>query len=244
MKISLITINRNNAEGLKRTLRSVADQLPGLGKDVTLEHIIVDGKSDDGSLNFLHPELESKVETATPMGVYNAINKGIKMATGDVVGLLHSGDVFCNETVLNEVSAAFRSDKKPDFIWGDVKIGKRLISGKDYSPSELVRGNAPGHPSLYVTRETIDYIGLYDETFTIAGDFDYFVRLFNTPDLSGLYSDKVCIEMEPGGMTQSFANRVWHNNTERLRVLRKHGLPASRLKLLSHYKKVLNELMG
>ena len=239
MKISLITINRNNAPGLKRTLASIREQLPKTAEEHTLEHIIVDGMSTDGSLSVVIPELNSRTISSEPKGVYNAINVGVREATGDIIGLLHSGDVFEAPDILHSVLETFSSEKSLDFIWGDVSIGRRLYSSKDFKPGSLETGFAPPHPSLYIRKEVYASTGPYDESYITAADFEYFVRLFSNPTLRGEYLPRNMVRMQPGGMSQSFSSRLTTNNRERLRALSSHGLRASRLMLLLHYKQVL-----
>ena len=237
MKISLITINRNNAAGLARTCRSIlAQEQVGTGFD--LEHIVVDGASTDDSLKQILPGLNSIVLVSEPQGVYNAINNGLRKASGDVIGLLHSGDELAHPAVLAEVSDAFGAGDM-DYLWGDVRIGKRFYSGDDFNRKTLLGGFAPPHPSLYVSRNTFEQIGYYDENLHTAADYDYFVRLHLASNLKGRYLKEIIVNMEPGGLSQTLKNRLWHNNTERLASLRKNGLPASRLKLMTHYKKVI-----
>lgn len=243
MTVSIITINRNNAAGLSRTLRSVAEQSNALSGAVQLEHIVVDGESTDNSLSKIQKYPLTKVVSQPPRGVYNAINCGLRLATGDVVGLLHSGDVFASENILKSISDIFASDTSYDYVWGDVTIGRRYYRGDSFNAKALQTGFAPPHPSLYVRRQVFETVGLYDESFLTAADFDYFVRLHRTSHLKGLYLDSVVVNMEPGGLSQTLRNRMVTNNIERLRSLRTNGMSASRLRLLGHYTKVFKQIL-
>ncbi len=238
MKISIITINRNNADGLERTVRSIAAQLPAL-EGHELEHIVIDGQSNDGSLSRLIPELSSRIEISAPRGVYHALNVGVPLATGDIVGLLHAGDVYTADDILAQVVNTFKDNKETDFVWGDITLGRRYYSGAGFTPKLLESGFAPPHTSLYLRTSVARAMGQYDESFRVAADFDYFVRLFNNKAFHGRYIPRVMVAMEPGGMSQLWRNRLWYNNMERLRSLRKNGIPASRLRVLSHYTTVL-----
>lgn len=239
MKVSIVTINRNNASGLERTARSVAAQLGRMAKDHELEYIVVDGMSTDGSLENIPDELNPVILKASPQGVYNAINVGLCRGGGDIVGLLHSGDVYADDDVARGIADFFVSRPDVDFVWGDVSIGKRMYSGRDFTPKALVTGFAPPHPSLYMRRRVLNKIGKYDETYKTAADFEYFVRLFSDTSLKGEYIPVVMVDMQPGGASQKWVNRLITNNVERLRALKSHGLPASRLKLLAHYKHII-----
>lgn len=240
MKISIITINLNNAFGLRRTINSIATQVAHLAPGGEIEHIIVDGESHDGSLDRLPRDLKSIVLSAPAKGVYNAINVGLDVVTGDIVGLLHSGDVYASPDALSIIAGRFMAPDNVDFIWSDVTVGKRFYSGKDFTPGSLLSGFAPPHPSLYMRRSVFEKAGKYDESFKVAGDFDYFIRLFHDPYIRGIYMPGALVQMEAGGLSQKFVNRVWTNNRERLRALRKNGLPASPWRIVTHYKNVFS----
>lgn len=242
MKISLITINRNNAPGLKCTLASVADQLGNLPEGSELEHIIVDGQSTDGSLNCIREELNSLVVSASPNGVYDAINIGMKHSSGDIIGLLHSGDVFASPSSLADI-IGYISQTDCDYIYGDVMVGSRLYKGAEMSVDGLEQGIAPPHPSLYIHRRVLNEVGFYDEKFNIAGDFDYFIRLATKKGLKGVYRPGIIVEMGHGGLSKKLINRLWYNNKERLVALRKNGLKASPFKILKHYIYIFRNIL-
>ncbi len=237
--ISVVTINHNNAKGLKRTLESVTAQRAYLPDAVTLEHIIVDGNSTDESLAWINSDIESKVIIVPAKGVYNAANVGLRQASGDIVGLLHAGDIYTTDEALSIIAGCFESDSCLDFTWGDVTIGHRYYRGKNFSVKGLTTGFAPPHPSLYIRRALLDTVGYYDETYENAADFDYFVRIALQSSLKGIYIPGAMVVMEPGGKSQTLRSRLFINNRERLTALRRHGLKTSHLKLLVNYKNVL-----
>lgn len=242
MKISLITINRNNTDGLGRTLASIVGQLHDISPGCEIEHIVVDGESSDGSIDTNRRALDtlgSRVLNVPPRGVYNAINHGLDNSSGDVLGLLHSGDVFVSDDILSTVAATFADDPSVHYIYGDVAIGRRHYSGAGFDTSSARTGFAPPHPSLYVRREVNERLGHYDESLRIAADFEYFLRLLTDSGLKGRYMERLMVRMEPGGMSQKLSNRLWHNNTERLVALGRHGLPSSRWHLMRHYGKII-----
>lgn len=235
MKISIVTINRNNRDGLRRTLRSIAGQTAVGRPDVDVEHVVVDGESTDGSLDGLDSALGSIVRVCPPRGVYNAVNEGIKTTSGDIVGLLHAGDTYAGPEVLGRVLARFAESDAPDYVYGDVTIGRRYFKGDRLSRASVADGDVPPHPSLYMRRSAIEAVGLYDESYRNGADFEYFVRLAVNAALSGAYLPFVLVDMEPGGMSQSLRSRLVTNNVERVRALRKHGLPANPLRFFRHY---------
>lgn len=237
-KISIITITKDNREGLEKTLASVHAQT-----HTDIEHIVVDGCSTDGSEALL-VDADAKVLITGPKGVYNAINSGLHAATGDVIGLLHAGDVFADDNVLEDIAKAFYN-QRCDYLYGDIYYvnsrGKitRQYSGASSSLKQLTRGNMPPHPSLYMTRECYQTIGDYVENYTICGDFDMFIRLFSNELLAGYYLNRDIVAMSIGGMSTTLYNRLFTNPRERLSALRTHNLPANPLRMLSHYINII-----
>ncbi len=242
MKISVITATMNDGTALARTVDSVyAQRLP---RGVELEHIIVDGGRTESAEVERAERLGSKVLRMAPRGVYNAINAGIAAATGDVIGLVHGTDFFADADVLGRIAGAFGANDSPDFTYGDVTFcapdtpGRivRYYSGAHFSPDMLLRGFAPPHPSLFVRRDVMRKIGPYREDLVIASDFDLFVRLFHSdPRLRGQYIAGPAVTMSTGGISSGLLTRIGQSTSEICRVLRDHGLPHSRLRILSRF---------
>ncbi|MGM9853365.1 MAG: glycosyltransferase [Muribaculaceae bacterium] len=248
MKISIITITRDNLGGLKKTVASVRGQSLGRTDDkgigpenyVEIEHIVVDGESTDGSAEWLAGQDGLKIVSAPPRGVYHAINRGMEAAGGEVLMLMHAGDVFASDDVVRQVAAAF-ADESLDFVFGDLHYvnaaGRtvRRYSGSHGGLKALLHGYAPPHPTLAVRARTQHAVGLYGEDYVIAGDFEMFGRLFCRPGIKYLYLPLDMVEMEAGGISSAPLSRLWINNREKLRALRRCGLPASMPRVLSHY---------
>ncbi len=241
MRVSVITVCRNAGDFLLPTLKSIASQ-----KEAEFESIIVDGASTDGSVDVIK---RFAAESAFPVkwvsepdgGVYAALNKGIMMATGDVVGLLHAGDRFADPYILRNVSASFM-DPAIDYLYGDVKYVEystgrclRDYQSDRFQPRMLLNGYAPPHPSLYVRRDLFDSVGLYSEGYRVAADFEFFVRLTLVRQSRGRYLPDVMVNMEPGGLSSRLINRLWTNNKEKLRALRQNGYRVMPLRLLLRY---------
>lgn len=241
MKVSVVTVCRDAGSLLLPTLKSIARQ-----REVDIESVIVDGASTDGSVGVIK---DFAAGSAFPVrwvsepdrGVYEALNKGIRMATGDVVGLLHAGDRFTDAGVLRLVSEAF-SDASIDYLYGDVRFvdsstgcRTREYRADRFMPRLLLNGFAPPHPSLYMTRELFDRVGPYREDYTVAADFEYFVRLMLGGSAKGCYLPAMMVDMEPGGLSSRLINRLWTNNKEKLRALRENGCRVMPLRLLLRY---------
>lgn len=237
MKISIITITLNNAEGLEKTIASIRSQ-----RNVEVEHIIVDGMSTDGTAAILERESHrTTILKRTPSGVYDAINVGLSAANCDVIGLLHAGDVFSDDNVLADVVKAFEKPDAPHYIYGDIHYltpnGRRgrYYSGVAASRKSLLTGFQPPHLSLYIRREAQRQIGQYSTDYRIAGDYEMLLRIFFDDSLRGQYIKRDMVAMAPGGIATRLSSRLWVNNCERIKALRANGLPASWLSIIKHY---------
>lgn len=250
MQIAVITITRNNVEGLRRTITSVRCQTYA-----DILHVIIDGDSTDGTAEVLDAERRNgtaMVETAPPAGVYDAINRGIRVALdagADVIGLLHAGDTYASDDVVAQVAEAF-DEGDIDFVYGDLHYSRagsdkvlRYYGAAHFTPAMLRQGYAPGHPTLYLTRRAAQVAGPYDTGFRVGVDFEMWLRLFEHTELRPRYLplDMVC--MDTGGLSQRWYSRLVTNNRERLRSFRMHGLPASHLNILRHYTHVLKSFI-
>lgn len=237
MKVSIVTISLNKKAGLEKTITSVrAQTYPDI------EHIIVDGQSTDGTdelLRRLTPKYN--VVKQPPKGVYAAINAGLNAASGDIIALLHAGDVYADNHVVADVVKNFESAPSTQYIYGNIRYLRRngargrLFSGAPASRKTLLTGFQPPHLSLFITRKAQHMVGLYSAKYRIAGDFEMFLRIFFNDNLTGKYMDRTMVNMEPNGLATRFISRLWTNNRERIKALRDNGLPHSPLAILKHY---------
>ena len=243
MRISIITITRNDGALLKRCLESIGRQQSA--PDCTLEHIIVNGNTDGTDADILASAASrgARIINVPPAGVYNALNAGIKAATGDIIGILHGSDVYVRDDVLVNVAACFRQHS-PDFIFGDIKYVKitkpgrsfRYYSGEGFTPERLLRAVAPPHPSLFITSRAMDETGPYREDFTIAADFEMFVRLFDKKrGYRYEYLPLANVGMERGGLSGNLYSILVTNTLEKRRALRLNGYNISMRRLLARY---------
>lgn len=241
MKFSIITATRNNVATLSATIESVL-----LQKNVEIEYIIVDGASNDGSLDVIkkyahkYPQIIRFI-SEPDNGVYSAINKGIKMATGDIVGLLHGNDTYSSSEILSQINEAMQSGDVP-FVFGDVKYTKvgsdrvvRYYSSARFEVSDLLQGIAPPHPSLYMRRELFKKYGLYKEDYLIGADFDMFLRLMVVNKLQGKYLALDMVTMTTGGLSTRLYHQIFTNNREKCRALRENSCNVSLFLLLKRY---------
>ena len=226
MKISVVTAVFNRAETIGDTLESVGRQ-----KSVEIEHIIQDGGSTDGTLAILH---QSKAKTLNVLsepdnGIYDAINRGIARATGDIVGLLHSDDVFGSDTALQQIEAAF--EPGIDGVYGDLnyvaandlsRVRRRWRSGA-YHPDKLRRGWMPPHPTLYLRRDVFDRLGKYDPNMKIAADYDAILRWLIKGQIRLAYVPHVLVTMRTGGASNRSISQLLRKSREDYTAIRRNG---------------------
>lgn len=243
MKISVITITYKDGRKLLRTVQSVHSQQ--LSPGVELEHIIVNGDISTPDNAYLDEAeaLGSKVFHHTPKGCYDAINQGIKHATGDIIGLLHGNDIFDGNNILAKIAEVFEREH-PDFVFGDIRYisdrhpsyPQRYYSASNFSPEMMRKGYAPPHPSLFVSANTARTLGDYNSNFIIAGDFEYFVRLFfKHKNLKWKYIPVCTTCMQAGGASAQLYNRLITNTREKHLALAMNGIRVSRFSLFQRY---------
>ena len=208
MKISIITVSFNSISTIEKTILSVYSQTYS-----NLEYIIVDGNSNDGTLDVLkkHKNKVNKCISEPDKGLYDAMNKGIKLATGDLVGILNSDDTFNSNTVIEEI-ANFHISNNIDASVGNIiqhKIsGKvvRLYSSKYWDPEKLKIGFMPPHPSIFFKKELFDKFGNYDLGFKIGADYELVTRFFFKNRITWKYSGITTTAMLVDGVSSSGAS--------------------------------------
>lgn len=238
MRISLVTVTYNSAATLVTTLASVASQ-----RYPDIEHILIDGQSSDDTLAIagMYPHL-SKVVSEPDLGMYDAMNKGIRLATGDYVGILNSDDFFSDDGVVERIVARLRHSSA-DAVIGDVlfvspnDLSKKLryYSARCWHPGLFVWGFMPPHPSFYVRRSLYQQLGMYETDYRIAADYELLIRFLYTYRISFTYLPEAMVHMRAGGISnQGFKSR-WILNREIIRACSRHGIRTNMFKLALKY---------
>lgn len=228
MKISIITATYNSGLTLRDTIHSVLSQSYS-----NIEYIIVDGGSKDNTLEIINEYKDkiTKVISEPDKGIYDAMNKGINIATGDVVGILNSDDFFTSSNVVENIVKAFESSDI-DAVFGDIHFVKpdnlnkpvRHYSSSIFKPALFRFGFMPAHPSFYVKRACYEKYGLYDLNYRIASDYDLLIRFLYVNKITYKYLNMDFVTMRVGGAsTENMKSRVILNK-EIVKACRKYGI--------------------
>jgi glycosyltransferase len=227
-KISIITSVYNNASTIEDAIRSV------LSQDYSdIEYIVVDGASSDGTVEIIkkYEGQISKFVSEKDKGIYDGLNKGIALATGDVIGFLHSDDIYADAYIISEVVEAFEKNGT-DSIYGDLvyvdkqdtdKIFRYWKSGA-YSYNKLTKGWMPPHPTFFVKKACYDKYGDFDLGFGIAADYDFMLRMLGKYKISTAYLPKVLYKMRVGGASNRSLKNIIQKSREDLRAMKKNGV--------------------
>lgn len=236
MKISIITAAFNSGATLRDTMESVLRQ-----SYPNYEHIIVDGNSKDNTLVLLkefEPRYKGKLKwiSEPDKGIYDAMNKGIATASGNIIGILNSDDFYSEDGVLSKVVIAF-NDEKLDAVYGDIhfvnddnlKHCVRYYSSRSFVRWHMLFGIQPAHPSFYCRKSIYEKYGKFDTTFPIAADFEHLLRLIYIYRISTSYLPFDFVTMRTGGAsTAGFRSHI-RILRDHYRAYRKHGLVIAQL---------------
>jgi len=231
MRITIITVCYNRKATIEKAIKSVLSQ-----NYHDIEYIIIDANSKDGTQRVIESYRDriSQYISEPDKGMYDAINKGLKLATGDVIGLMHSDDEFYDTKAISRIAARFNTDSSIEGIYGDgVYVtndsDERLVRdriGGVFSLKKVKGGWLPLHPTVYLKKSIIDKHGLYNLDFKIASDTEFLLRYLYKYKIKMSYIDKYIVKMRMGGMSTSFKTALKVLN-EDYRIYKYHGLTAA-----------------
>lgn len=232
MKISIITITYNSAETIEDTIKSVANQ-----NYDKIEHIIVDGKSKDNTLEIVskYKDKISKIVSEPDEGLYYALNKGIDLATGDIVGILHSDDIFASNTVVAEIAELFKNNSTTEAVYADLNFVDRFDTNKvvrkwkshTYHDGDFKKGWMPPHPTFYVKNNVYEKFGKFNTDFKFSADYELMLRLIHKHKINVAYLPKVTIKMRMGGVSNTNISNKIKANLEDRKAWKVNGLEAA-----------------
>lgn len=222
MKISIITAVWNNKSTIRDAIESVLSQTYQ-----NIEYIVVDGGSTDGTVDIIksYGDKITKFVSEKDRGIYDALNKGITMATGDVVGFLHSDDVFADENSVAKIAEAFSENTDgvySDLVYtpkNDITKILRHWKSRSFTPELLSRGWMPAHPTLYLRREVYERFGSFDLNFRIAADYDFILRVFKS-GINTVYIPEVLYKMRLGGASNRSLKNIISKSMEDYRAIK------------------------
>ena len=247
MKISLLTVAFNSASTIKSTIESIKDQ-----DYKEIEYIVVDGNSTDETVGILksYDSFISKWISEPDKGIYDAMNKAIKMATGEVVGILNSDDFYFNNQILSQVAKEFL-DPSIDVVFGDLvfvdpqnlnKIVRKYSSAK-WHPGKFAWGFMPAHPTVFVRRRYYEQFGLFKTDYKIAADYEILIRFLYVHKLKYQYLPLTMVKMRKGGVSSRNLMSNFILNNEINRGCRENGIKTNMLKVYSKYFTKFFELL-
>lgn len=231
MKITIVTVCFDSAETIADTLGSVAAQT-----QPDIEHLIIDGGSRDATMEIVRQcgSHVARCVSEPDHGIYDAMNKGLSLVTGDVVGILNSDDVYADEGVLARVAQAF-SDPTIDCVFGDLtyvdsvdmSIVKRFWRSSPYVPGAFQKGWHPPHPTFFARRSVYEECGGFDIAMNVSADFEIMLRILERYRRRSRYIPHVLVKMRVGGVSNRSLGNIARGNINILRAFRRNGVPVN-----------------
>jgi glycosyltransferase len=229
MKISLITVTYNSEKFLSHCIESVIKQ-----SYKNIEHIIVDGNSTDNTLSIIK-KYQNNISTfisEPDRGMYDAINKGIKLATGDVIGILNSDDMLVSEDTIQHIVDAFAKNDV-DSVYGDLEYVDQQVTdrvfrvwkGKTYNRNLFKMGWMPGHPTFYIKKSLIDKFGGYENHYYTAADYEFMARYLYKYNISSYYLPELIVKMRTGGASNKNLNQRLRANRRDYLAMKNNAIP-------------------
>jgi glycosyltransferase involved in cell wall biosynthesis len=237
VKISIITVAHNSAATIAGTVESIlAQTFP------EIEHLVIDGASTDATLDIVNrlSKARSRVISEPDGGIYEAMNKGLRVATGDAIGFLNSDDCYADNTVVSQIAEVFQDETVDacyaDLIYVSDMRSKRIVRywrGRKYRDGLSLRGWMPAHPTFYVRRRVFERYGVFDTEFRRQADFELTLRFLERYKVSCVYVPKIWVHMLTGGISNNSVLGIVKGNLEAYRACAKNGFHVTPMFLLA-----------
>jgi len=250
MQVSLITCTSNSEETLEDCCNSIY-----LQTYKNLEHIIIDNNSNDNTLDILNKSKinNQKIFQQKSKGIYGALNEGMKMSNGKIIGILHSDDEFIDEDIIEIISKKFLENNL-DVLFSNIfyteknninKITRKWTSDLTegiQQNNELIQrinnGWMPPHTSLFFKKDLLKEIGYYDESFKISSDYDFIIRLFKQNNLKVFFLNKFSLKMRSGGISNKSLSNIFKKMREDIKIMKKFKLNVFKTILIKNLSKI------
>lgn len=237
MKISIITVCYNSEAFIASAIDSVLSQ-----SYTDIEYIVIDGDSKDGTLSIIHSYGDRiyKVVSEPDKGIYDAMNKGLALATGDVIGILNSDDFYPHTDAIAQVVETFMANPNAQMVLGNVDFVNpdeltrpvRFYSSFNFAPWKMRFGFMPAHPAAFIKRSAYEKVGNYKLGYKIGADFEWFVRALVVQRLPYVKLNQTLVRMREGGVSTSGLKSYWVSSKEQLKALRENGVYSNLLFVL------------
>tara|TARA_B100002019_G_scaffold137251_1_gene118263 strand:+ start:30808 stop:31572 length:765 start_codon:yes stop_codon:yes gene_type:complete len=245
VKVSIITVSLNSEHTIRQCIDSVLNQTYK-----NIEYIIIDGMSSDKTIKIIDSYRSKlyKFVSEKDEGLYDAMNKGIKLATGDIVGILNSDDEYFNENVIENIVEAF-SNKEADSLYGDLcfvdpnntRNVKRFWKSSEFKHGSFKKGWHPPHPTFFVKKDIYNKYGLFDTNLRISADFDLMLRFLEKHKISTTYFPSTLVRMKIGGESTKSLKNIWISNKSILQSFDKNGIQIN--KFFYVFKRLLLKIL-
>ncbi|WP_299491567.1 glycosyltransferase family 2 protein [Acaryochloris sp. IP29b_bin.137] len=239
MKVSIITVSYNSADTIQDTIKTIYMQTY-----TNFEHIIIDNNSDDDTAKIVKPFLNQKsIFISEPdQGIYDAMNKGIRLAKGDIIGILNADDIYANKDVILDIIETFEKEKV-DCVFGDLVYVRpnnlnqivRYYRSANFHPKLFAYGWMPAHPTVFIKRQAYERYGLFQIDYKIAADYELMIRFLAKHKISYKYIPKVMVKMRTGGVSTLNWKSNWILNQEIIRGCAENDIDTTILKVWSKY---------
>ena len=238
MKISIITVCFNSEKTIRKTLESIKSQ-----KSKKIEHLIIDGKSTDNTLSIVDQyPYEKKIVSESDKGIYDAMNKGIKLAQGDIIGFLNSDDFYSSNEVVSKLEDIFTEDSGLEACYADIVYTDQVDTSKVvryWKSSKFISGSfskgwCPPHPTFFVRKSVFERFGNFDLSYGVASDVDLMIRFLEVNKIKARYIPELWVKMRMGGASNKSLKEIWKQNQNVLRALKKYNLPANSISFYIH----------